>query len=154
MSALKNGTRAAPPGQWSTPLSDCMADGLASCLMGFCCTCVTFGHNAEAVDGTGCKFAGALYEILFWIDVCCVYSTSFRTRIRHAFQIPGSPATDCLLHWFCPCCAVLQENHELKVRGFTEPGAVRGTSLAPPPQIIVGQPMAPVPHEQQMQRTV
>ncbi|CAG8536336.1 4991_t:CDS:2 [Ambispora leptoticha] len=54
---------------------------------------------------------------------CFLYSTCIfygclgmfnREQIRKTLGIKGGACSDCFAHSFCPCCAMIQENRELK----------------------------------------
>ncbi|CAF2097954.1 unnamed protein product [Brassica napus] len=52
----------------------------------------------------------------FWTP--CVYSCTFRAKIRSKFGLPDAPAPDWITHCFCEYCALCQEYRELKNRGL------------------------------------
>ncbi|KAJ8770086.1 hypothetical protein K2173_010131 [Erythroxylum novogranatense] len=107
-------------GSWSSGLCDCCSD-MSSCCLTFWCPCVTFGRIAEIVDqGTPpCPASGAIYALLAFITGCaCLYSCTYRSRMRKVYMLKESPCNDCLIHWCCETCALCQEYRELKNRGF------------------------------------
>eukprot|EP00899_Mesostigma_viride_P020811 jgi/Mesvir1/28731/Mv19699-RA.1 len=133
----------------STSCADVCDDGLFKCCMSFWLPCVTFGQNAEIVDGTSCGVAGLLFAALAYVGIPCVYTFGFRSKIRERFGIPGSPAGDFCLHCWCGPCAYLQEARELKVHGMVSRNSLNPvpvTYMAPPVQIMA--PSAP-PYPQQ-----
>ncbi|XP_030536814.1 protein PLANT CADMIUM RESISTANCE 6-like isoform X2 [Rhodamnia argentea] len=113
-------TPAAPPSPWTTGLFDCMDDPL-NAVVSCCFPCVTFGQIAEIVDrgSTSCGTSGLLYGgIQFLIGCPCLLSCTYRTKLRHQFNLIESPAPDWITHFFCECCALSQEYRELKNRGL------------------------------------
>ena len=39
-----------------------------------------------------------------------------RTEIRERFGIAGSGTSDCCVTYWCPCCALIQQDNEVKTR--------------------------------------
>lgn len=37
--------------------------------------------------------------------------------MRQQFGIEGNRCNDCIISWCCPCCALVQEDQEVKARG-------------------------------------
>ncbi|CAH2053384.1 unnamed protein product, partial [Thlaspi arvense] len=106
--------------QWSSGLCSCMEDGKTACLTCFC-PCVTFGRIADIADEgrSGCAKCGICYGLIcFLVASPCLFSCTYRTKIRSKFGLPESPASDCLTHCFCEFCALCQEYRELKNRGL------------------------------------
>ncbi|KAL4093452.1 hypothetical protein PRIC1_010886 [Phytophthora ramorum] len=60
-----------------------------------------YHHNTE-LNGTFVIITFIVQLLLF------VYIWQLRAKTRARFQLPGSPATDCLSSWFCSCCTVAQ----------------------------------------------
>ncbi|GMH23333.1 hypothetical protein Nepgr_025176 [Nepenthes gracilis] len=109
-------------GQWSTGLCDCCFDVPLCCLTCFC-PCITFGRIAEITDkGTSsCAGSGALYTLILALTGClcqCVYSCTYRSKIKNQYGIPASCCGDSCIHCWCECCALTQEYRELQHRGF------------------------------------
>ncbi|KAH8197756.1 hypothetical protein TruAng_008090 [Truncatella angustata] len=59
-----------------------------------------------AIHGALCFFTG-----FHW-----VYTMLKRTEIRERFGIPGSACGDCCTSFWCHCCAVIQQDNEVKSR--------------------------------------
>nr|GMC85024.1 protein PLANT CADMIUM RESISTANCE 2-like [Ipomoea batatas] len=53
-----------------------------------------------------------------FIGCPCLYSCSYRSKLRKDYMLPESPCGDCLVHCCCESCALCQEYRELKHRGF------------------------------------
>ncbi|KAL0446746.1 UNVERIFIED_CONTAM: protein PLANT CADMIUM RESISTANCE 2 [Sesamum latifolium] len=101
---LRNNVQALPPqanggiqpAPWSSGLCDCFSDVPNSC-------------------GT----SGALYALIAIISGCpFAYSCFYRSKMRKQYMLTESPCIDCLVHFFCECCALCQDYRELKHRGF------------------------------------
>ncbi|KAB2633706.1 cell number regulator 2-like [Pyrus ussuriensis x Pyrus communis] len=107
------------PPQWTTGLCGCFEDP-GSCMMTCCCPCITFGQNAEIIDKgtTSCAFGGLIYFALAYVGCACLYSFSFRSKLRGLYALPEDPCADCCVHCLLPCCAISQEYRELKNRGL------------------------------------
>ncbi|GJU51892.1 plant cadmium resistance 6-like protein [Tanacetum coccineum] len=114
----------APPQQyqqgWYTGLFDCLDDP-ENAIITLCCPCVTFGQVAEMLDngGTSCETAGCIYTVIALVIACpCIYSCTYRTKLRGRFGLDESPASDCVTHLCCEYCALCQEYRELNYRGL------------------------------------
>ncbi|KAI4350894.1 hypothetical protein L6164_005299 [Bauhinia variegata] len=108
-----------PTGQWTTGLCGCFEDP-GNCFMTCCCPCVTFGQTAEVIDKgiTSCGIAGLIYYGLAHCGLGCLYSYTFRSKLRGLYSLPEEPCNDCVVHWCCAACAFCQEYRELKNRGL------------------------------------
>ncbi|TQE05286.1 hypothetical protein C1H46_009061 [Malus baccata] len=101
-------------GNWSTSLCHC-------CMITFFCPCITFGQIAEIVSqgSTPCASGGVCYCILLSTTAnACLYSCSYRSKMRAQYDLEETPCVDCLVHFCCATCALCQEYRELKHRGF------------------------------------
>jgi hypothetical protein len=63
-------------------------------------------NNVCLIHGALCAFTG-----FHW-----VYTMLKRTEIRERFGIPGSSFGDCCTSYWCHCCAVIQQDNEVKSR--------------------------------------
>jgi Cys-rich protein (TIGR01571 family) len=105
---------------WSTGLFDCCADVPMCCFTIFF-PCFAFGRNAEALDGgkNSCWTAAAVWWALqHTIALGCLYSSSFRGRLRAKYNIPEGPVPDSVVHCLCWPCAFCQEHREIHYRSF------------------------------------
>jgi Cys-rich protein (TIGR01571 family) len=93
---------------WQHGLFGCF-DNCTLCLITYIAPCYTAGKNAEAV-GESCIVYGIL-SILPVANIIC--PTQIRGKIREVKGIQGSFGMDCVLHWFCPFCALIQEAQEM-----------------------------------------
>eukprot|EP00257_Ricinus_communis_P026516 XP_025013930.1 cell number regulator 2 isoform X2 [Ricinus communis] len=112
-SANPTGTR------WSTGLCHC-CDDPANCFVTCMCPCITFGQIAEIVNkgSITCAASGAVYALLGFTGLPCLYSCFYRPRLRGQYDLEEAPCADCLVHFLCQPCALCQEYRELKNRGF------------------------------------
>ncbi|KAH7528778.1 hypothetical protein FEM48_Zijuj05G0108200 [Ziziphus jujuba var. spinosa] len=77
-----------PRGQWTTGLCGCCEE---PCNSGF---------------------------IYFILGSCaCLYSHTYRAKLRGLYSLPEEPCSDCCVHCWCACCANCQEYREFKNRG-------------------------------------
>ncbi|XP_047337846.1 cell number regulator 1-like [Impatiens glandulifera] len=104
---------------WSTGLCHCCDDPANCCITGFC-PCITFGQIAEIVNkgSPQCGVSGTFYCMLLATGLACLYSCSYRSRLRGQYDLHEAPCVDCLVHFCCETCALCQEYRELKNRGF------------------------------------
>jgi Cys-rich protein (TIGR01571 family) len=116
---------------WSTTLCDCIKDE-ESCWWSSWCGCLVSGRNAQSFEVGNAStqswgvliFALTVVVLFFIIPLLALpilfagliyyayFKAEIRGRIRQKYQIPGTLCSDCLLHAFCPCCAVAQEARE------------------------------------------
>ncbi|XP_021763060.1 cell number regulator 9-like [Chenopodium quinoa] len=130
---------------FTTGLCDCCSD-CSSCLLTFCCPCISFGRIAEIVDqgSLSCCAAGTFYLVLAtFVGFQWIYSCTYRAKLKAHFGIPESTCEDCCIHFFCQCCALAQEYRELKLRGYNpalgwEGNMERQKASIVPPQMPVG----------------
>ncbi|KAL5715925.1 hypothetical protein ACHQM5_017681 [Ranunculus cassubicifolius] len=107
------------PREWSTGICGCCQNP-SNCCITFWCPCITFGQIAEVVDRgtTSCALGGAIYVLLMALIGCpCIYSCSYRKKLRNIYSLKEGPCGDCCVHFWCESCAVCQEYRELKIRG-------------------------------------
>ncbi|KAI4347168.1 hypothetical protein L6164_008004 [Bauhinia variegata] len=119
MSAPQVPYHAQHAGEWTTGLCDCCEDP-GNCCMAFCCPCITFGRNAEIIEGgrTTCCASGLIFFCLAQIGCAWIYSCTYRSKLRGLYSLPASPCSDCCVHFCCATCALCQEHRELKNRGL------------------------------------
>ncbi|PON69106.1 PLAC8 motif-containing protein [Parasponia andersonii] len=106
-------------GKWSTGLCHC-CDDPANCMVTCFCPCITFGQIAEIVDkgSSTCGSSGTVYGLIALTGLACLYSCSYRSKLRGQYNLEEAPCVDCLVHFCCEACALCQEYRELKNRGF------------------------------------
>ncbi|KAL5754906.1 hypothetical protein ACOSP7_023126 [Xanthoceras sorbifolium] len=112
-------THGTPSTRWSTGLGHC-CDDPANCLITCFCPCVTFGQIAEIVNkgAVSCAASGAVYALLGFTGLSCLYSCWYRSRLRGQYDLEEAPCADCLVHFCCETCSLCQEYRELRNRGF------------------------------------
>lgn len=69
-----------------------------------------------------------------------IFAMMKRTEIRERFQIPGSGVGDCCVSYWCPCCAVIQQDNEVKSRLPVAP--VNNQYQSQPPMGMASPPAA------------
>jgi Cys-rich protein (TIGR01571 family) len=95
-------------------------DNCGLCVITYFVPCLTAGRNAEAV-GESCF----LYGCLSILGPVGIWSRGkIRGQIREMKGIEGTCLMDCLLHWACGLCALIQEAQE--VEGQQLPAASGG----------------------------
>ena len=115
---------------WQNSLSDFAAFPVVG-VKGCCCPCVQFGLNAREVllqeeyCTTGsCGDWWAKHDLCMplgmgWLLLCPLVATiaggCSRFRLRRQLGIRGSAWSDCIVHCFCPCMAIIQEGAELDI---------------------------------------
>lgn len=77
------------------------------CIISFIVPCYTVGKTAEAA-GESCIVYGLGYILCYF-----VVGAVLRNKIRNQKDIEGTAAKDCLVHFFCPPCAVIQDHLEI-----------------------------------------
>lgn len=66
-----------------------------------------------------CCANGLLYMLLAsTTGLGCLYSCTYRSKLRGQYGLKEKPCGDCCVHMFCEACALCQEYRELKNRGF------------------------------------
>uniref|UniRef100_A0A9I9EEC8 Uncharacterized protein n=1 Tax=Cucumis melo TaxID=3656 RepID=A0A9I9EEC8_CUCME len=68
----------------------------------------------------GACFGNALIFLLIasFTPCICLYTCSYRSRLRGKYNLQETPCNDCCVHFWCWSCALCQEHRELKNRGF------------------------------------
>lgn len=104
-------------GDWSNGLFGCFSN-CGVCIFTYFLPCVTAGQTAEKV-GESCM----LYGFLSLLGPIGIYTRAkIRSKVRETKGIDGGFGMDCLMHWFCGLCALIQEANEL--------GAAQAQSMA------------------------
>ncbi|KAI3411405.1 uncharacterized protein J3R85_018037 [Psidium guajava] len=105
---------------WRTGLFDCMDDPTNAAIT-FFFPCLTFGQVAEIIDKgtTTCAMGALMYGLIgAFIGMPCIYSCTYRSKLRNKFGLVESPAPDWIVHCLCEPCALCQEYRELNRRGW------------------------------------
>ncbi|KAL2632293.1 hypothetical protein R1flu_016979 [Riccia fluitans] len=108
-----------PPVPWASEIFGFLED-CYGCPLVLIAPCVTFGQIAEIVDTGYSSFhtAAIIYALALFMGIPCLYSFSYRTRMRHRFNLRPDPLDDFFTHLFCEVCALSQEYRELRYRGI------------------------------------
>eukprot|EP00455_Lapot_gusevi_P049681 TRINITY_DN708_c0_g1_i3.p1 TRINITY_DN708_c0_g1~~TRINITY_DN708_c0_g1_i3.p1 ORF type:complete len:212 (+),score=61.85 TRINITY_DN708_c0_g1_i3:539-1174(+) len=112
---------------WNTGVCDCFADW-ETCLCTTCCgvSMTAFVYNRTGMGGfvvlslifyawltivtLGSYFNGGVIVILI---IGWIFRTYFRAQLRKKYNLQGDLCCDCLLHFFCSCCATAQEARQV-----------------------------------------
>ncbi|PVD30844.1 hypothetical protein C0Q70_10119 [Pomacea canaliculata] len=91
-------------GAWQNGLFGCF-NNCGLCIITYFVPCLTAGQNAQAVGESCC-----VYGCLTILGPIGVYTRAkIRGKIREQKGIEGGFCMDCVLHWFLPICALIQE---------------------------------------------
>ncbi|KAK7750148.1 hypothetical protein SLS62_007897 [Diatrype stigma] len=69
-------------------------------------------QNADLLN-SDCLIHGA---ITCFTGCGWIYSMLKRSEIRERYNIQGSGFSDCCVSYWCPCCAIIQQDNEVKIR--------------------------------------
>ena len=115
----------APPGVWQSRLSDTAGPpgGPSRCIYTHACWCLAAGDVAARVPGNteAARLLDCCCGGVVGCAVCayCMFWGVTRTRLRHAYNIPGSPVVDHIIVTLFPTCYLTQAlNHLDIVRAF------------------------------------
>ncbi|XP_061193980.1 uncharacterized protein LOC133202218 isoform X3 [Saccostrea echinata] len=97
-------------GTWSNGLCGCFNNCML-CLTAYFAPCYVVGKNAEAV---GESMPAASIAYLLFPPVGIFLAAKTREKIRQQKGIEGSFGGDCLVHLFCPLCALIQDAQEIQ----------------------------------------
>ncbi|KAF3920115.1 hypothetical protein AA313_de0201968 [Arthrobotrys entomopaga] len=110
------------PHQWINNMFCCFGE-CDTCCITFCCPCITYGDIKQNLNGkerseynrccnASCwGFCGMMVCGLQW-----VMSFMARGELRRKYNLKGSGCGDCFRHFCCECCALIQEEREIRVR--------------------------------------
>lgn len=121
---------------WTTGLCGCLED-VPNCVFTMFCPCLAFGRVAEHLDegNTSCITAAVVWYVIQQLtSFGCVYSYSYRKKLRHKYNLPSRPLPDWFIHYFCWFCAICQETREIKNREVVNRSYAGGVMLPPPVQ--------------------
>jgi hypothetical protein len=65
-----------------------------------------------------CLCGGVSYYALCHLGCACLYTCTYRTKLRALYSLPEDPCGDCCVHFWCTACALCQEYRELNNRGL------------------------------------
>ncbi|KAH9904107.1 PLAC8-domain-containing protein [Xylariomycetidae sp. FL2044] len=108
-------------GKWQTSLCSCSP--FSSCLLGWCLPCILVGQTAERIRDPSLQNADMMNsDCLIHGAITCftgcgwIYAMMKRGEIRERYDIEGSGCGDCCTSYWCPCCDVIQQDNEVKMR--------------------------------------
>ncbi|CAD5117313.1 DgyrCDS6099 [Dimorphilus gyrociliatus] len=99
-------------GEYKVGLFGCFSD-IKLCILTFLCPCVTIGKVANKLDEKDDYILTCLTSLLF------PYVATLRWRVRQKQGIEGSMLMDYVTSSFCPCCALIQDAHEMEIQSPT-----------------------------------
>ncbi|KAI9128836.1 hypothetical protein K1719_000319 [Acacia pycnantha] len=76
-----------------------------------------WASEMEILDRS-CACAGITLYCLAHMGLQCLYTFTYRGKLRGLFNLPEDPCNDFCVHCFCVSCAICQEYRELKNRGL------------------------------------
>jgi len=121
--------------------------GSEACVLGLCCPSVLYGLAVEKLARPHECVVGGTFLGACLVHASCGICATFIARgaFREKYGIKGDCCTDCLIAYFCDCCAVIQMyNHiysEQQRRQYpvpTNPGfGIPNGVVAPSPEYVV-----------------
>eukprot|EP01098_Paradermamoeba_levis_P011726 TRINITY_DN5044_c0_g1_i1.p1 TRINITY_DN5044_c0_g1~~TRINITY_DN5044_c0_g1_i1.p1 ORF type:complete len:180 (-),score=24.70 TRINITY_DN5044_c0_g1_i1:251-790(-) len=95
------------------------------------CPCIQFGMNVEAAGLGECETYCLIQLVVSYFVGCpCIVPCLKRTEMRNKYGLMGDPYGDCCTHYWCHCCALIQEAKEIRTRGETNPLPLSSNPLA------------------------
>ncbi|KAI0121247.1 PLAC8 family-domain-containing protein [Xylariales sp. AK1849] len=108
-------------GDWQHSLFDCTP--FTSCIISCCVPCLLLGDTSERMRDPSMQTATPLNNdclihggLTVFTGCGWIYAMMKRTEIRARFGIPGSGTGDCCTAYWCQCCALIQQDNEVKSR--------------------------------------
>ncbi|CAK7221268.1 hypothetical protein SBRCBS47491_004470 [Sporothrix bragantina] len=117
------GAASAPVGgaEWNASLMDCSP--CDSCCLGTFLPCVLLGKTSDRMRDPTMQSADSMNsDCMVFTAIHCftgcgwIYIMMKRGEIRERFGIAGSGGGDCCATYWCPCCALIQQDNEVKSR--------------------------------------
>ncbi|KAL2845592.1 PLAC8 family-domain-containing protein [Aspergillus pseudodeflectus] len=137
-------------GGWTHGLCDC-SSSIGTCCLGLVCPCILYGKTQHRLsmrskkeDPTNMLGYEACNGSCTAMALLCgcqwLLATIQHTRIRRAYAIQGSIASDCVRATCCTCCTLIQDEKEIRKREEERAKAARASGAA-----LVSPYLAPVP---------
>ncbi|KAI1482351.1 PLAC8-domain-containing protein [Daldinia eschscholtzii] len=108
-------------GEWQASLCDCSP--CSSCLLAWCLPCLLLGQTSERIRDPSLQTSDMMnsdcmiHGLINTFTGCgWIYAMLKRTEIRERYNIEGSGCGDCCTSYWCPCCALIQQDNEVKIR--------------------------------------
>ncbi|KAI1369622.1 PLAC8 family-domain-containing protein [Xylaria arbuscula] len=115
-----------PEGEWQTGICSC--GPCSSCLLAWCLPCILLGNTSERIRDPSMQSADMLNsDCLIHGAISCftgcgwIYAMLKRGEIRERYGIQGSGCGDCCVSFWCSCCALIQQDNEVKIRQKAQP---------------------------------
>ncbi|KAI1397169.1 PLAC8-domain-containing protein [Hypoxylon fuscum] len=138
-------------GEWQASL--CTCSPCTSCLLSWCIPCILLGQTSERIRDPSMQTADMLNSdcMIHGLITCftgCgwIYGLMKRGEIRERYSIEGSGFNDCCVSYWCPCCALIQQDNEVKIRQRNAQPVAQGYQSQPGMQMPAP---APTYHPQQ-----
>ncbi|KAK6349483.1 hypothetical protein TWF696_005767 [Orbilia brochopaga] len=109
------------PQKWEHGFCSCFGD-MGKCCLTCWCPCITYGkiqHRLRHNDMSGFSSCNGHCWGFCGLGICglqWVMSMMQRGEIRHQYNLEGSGCGDCMRHFCCECCALIQEDRETETR--------------------------------------
>ncbi|KAF5027767.1 hypothetical protein F66182_145 [Fusarium sp. NRRL 66182] len=139
--------------EWQSNLCNCSP--CDSCLLGTFCPCILLGKTADRMRDPTMQTADTCNsDTLIFCAIQCVtgcgwiYSMMKRGEIRERFGIQGSGMGDCCVSYWCLCCALIQQDNEVKAR-LSQGPITQGYQPQKEGMHMPASPPPPQQHQQQ-----
>ncbi|KJZ72146.1 hypothetical protein HIM_08411 [Hirsutella minnesotensis 3608] len=107
--------------KWQSGLCECSP--ISSCCLSCFLPCVLHGRTHtrmrdpsmqthSAINGE-CVLFGAIH---CFTGLGCLFNFIRRMEIRKQYEIRGTGVSDCCVSFWCHCCALIQQDNEVKLR--------------------------------------
>ncbi|KAI0841168.1 PLAC8-domain-containing protein [Hypoxylon sp. FL0890] len=127
-------------GEWQASLCDCSP--CTSCLLGFCLPCLLIGQTSERIRDPSMQSADMMNsDCMIYTLISCftgcgwIYAMMKRDEIRKRYNIEGSGTSDCCVSYWCPCCALIQQDNEVAIRQKNAQPVAQGYQSQPTMQM-------------------
>ncbi|KAI4861169.1 PLAC8-domain-containing protein [Hypoxylon rubiginosum] len=127
-------------GKWQADLCSCTP--CTSCLLAWCLPCLLLGETSERIRDPSMKTAGminsdcTIHGLITCFTGCgWIYGMLKRSEIRERYNIEGSGFNDCCVSYWCSCCALIQQDNEVKIRQRNANPIAQGYQSQPGMQI-------------------
>ncbi|KAH7155485.1 PLAC8 family-domain-containing protein [Dactylonectria estremocensis] len=112
--------------EWSNGLCSC--GPCETCLLGTFLPCMLLGQTADRMRDPTMQTADNFNsDCMIFCGIQCVtgcgwiYAMMKRGEIRERYGIAGSGMNDCCASYWCGCCALIQQDKEVKARSAQGP---------------------------------
>ncbi|KAL3484074.1 PLAC8 family-domain-containing protein [Aspergillus germanicus] len=137
-------------GGWTHGLCDC-SSSIGTCCLGLVCPCILYGKTSHRLSMRSRKedptnmlgyetCNGSCTAMALLCGCQWLLATIQHTRIRRAYAIQGSIASDCVRATCCTCCTLIQDEKEIRKREEERAKAARASGAA-----LVSPYLTPVP---------